>query len=360
MGRSTNLVMPLTPKTRRLAQLNETSMLAFRLWASKWMSSPSSSLLHKAYDTTQRSRHTDVNMTIKPVDKLGFPPAVILAFAAVYLIWGSTYLAIQYAVDSLPPLASSSFRFFVAGLIMFAIAKLRREKKLPPAEAKTARLTGVLLISANAVVCVAEKKVNSGLAAVVIGAMPIWIMFLSWSFFLKERPSPKKLLGAVIGLIGIALITAGGSSPHHAQDYFFGVFLLLLSSALWSTGTLLQRHTRGVLSTFRFTGEQMLAGSLAVALLSFCGEDLRHFAWNEISLRSSLALLYLIVFGSVIGFTSYSWLSRRVEPHLVSTYALVNPVIAVALGWAFAGDLISGSFLGGVLLVLSGLALLIF
>ena len=284
---------------------------------------------------------------------------MIASFGAVYLIWGSTYLAIAYAIASFAPWGLSSLRFIVAGLLMWGIARLRNETALTGPERRDAALSGTLLVIANGLVCVAERWIPSGIAAVVIGAMPIWILLLGWVAFSGPRPTAQRWLGALVGLAGIALIATEHSGLAVAGPFgSFSVLILFASNWLWVGGTFVQRRSAGLKSSFRYSATQMLCGAVLAGALSLTFESPWHGRWAAVSASSWAALAYLIVFGSVIGFSAYGWLARNVEPHRVSTYALVNPVIAVGLGWSFRGERVTLNFLFATLLVLLGLVLL--
>ncbi|MBX3019952.1 MAG: EamA family transporter [Bdellovibrionaceae bacterium] len=293
-------------------------------------------------------------MRLKSVD--------ILSFLSVYLIWGSTYLAIRYAIDGIPPWTLSSLRFFVAAALMLALGLLRRESKITPAEKKTAIISGAFLVIANGFVCVTEAWVASGVVAVIIGAMPIWILLMGWFFFGEGRPAVRQILGALIGVGGIALIAGTGHAAviGDGPGLIVGVFFLFLSGVLWASGTLLQRRTKGLTSLFRFSAWQMFSGAIATGLLSLALEKPWSLAWLEIPAVSWWSLGYLIVFGSLVSFSAYLHLSRNFAPAVVSTYALVNPLIAVGLGWLFLREPVDLKFALATLLVLVGLALLLF
>ena len=283
----------------------------------------------------------------------------IFAFAAVYIIWGSTYVAIRTAIETMPPWGLSAARYAMAGVVMLVLARFRREPKLARDEFRVAAASGPLLVAANGFVCVAEQWVPSGVAAVVIGAMPIWTMLIGWAAFRQAPPSLRKMCGALIGLVGIMIIASGDLAPVQAGSSSFGVLYLVGSSWLWTSGTLIQRRVPNVKSAFAFSGWQMLVGSLLAGSFSLAFEKPWTISWSDLSAASIAAFVYLVVFGSIVGFTAYSWLSRNVEPHLVSTYALVNPLIAVALGAAIYREAIGLDFLLAAGFVGVGLTLLI-
>lgn len=286
----------------------------------------------------------------------------IFAFLSIYLVWGSTYLAIRYAIDTIPPWTLSSLRFFLAGLIMYALSKWAREGAMTASEKRTAFISGALLVVANGLVCVVEAWVASGIVAVVIGAMPIWILMVGWIGFRHGRPAVQQILGAVIGLCGIALIAGADHAPVAADvnsDMRLGVLLLFMSGVLWASGTLMLRQTVGLKAVFRFSAWQMISGAAVTLVLALVLERPWDLDFALISARSWLSLGYLVIFGSVISFSAYLYLSRNFAPHIVSTYALVNPLIAVGLGWMFLGESVDIRFAFATLLVLVGLCFLI-
>lgn len=287
----------------------------------------------------------------------------ILSFASVYLIWGSTYLAIRYAIEGIPPWTLSSLRFLVAAGLMLALGLLRRESSITAQERKIAIISGAFLVVANGFVCVTEAWVASGVVAVIIGAMPIWILLMGWAVFGEGRPAAKQVLGALIGVSGIALIAGTGHSAVIAEGgpgILAGVSFLFLSGVLWASGTLLQRRTKGLKSLFRFSALQMVSGGIVTGLFGLAFEKPWALSWADVPAASWWSLGYLIFFGSVISFSAYLHLSRNFTPAVVSTYALVNPLIAVGLGWLFLGENVDLKFAFATALVLVGLALLLF
>ncbi len=281
----------------------------------------------------------------------------IFCFLAVYLIWGSTYLAIRIAVETIPVWLLITLRNMIAAPIMFGLSTLAREQRLNRSQIRIALMSGVFLFLSNGLVGFIEKSISSGVVAVVIGSMPIWIMIFGWAFFKHAKPAAIKVLGGVVGLSGVALI-ARDSFQSDSTGSALGMTLLFLSMWLWAFGTLIQRRASAVVSPFRFAATQMAAAILPTFLLSLATqESVSSFA--NVSTSSALALLYLIVFGSVIGFTAFSWLARNIDTQLVSTYALVNPVVAVVLGSLLYGEPVSGVFFVAIILIGVGLVLLI-
>jgi len=279
---------------------------------------------------------------------------IVLNFLSVYIIWGSTYLAIKYAVISFPPLLMASIRFLLAGLLMYGIGRLRGEQGLLLPDKKIAGVSGILLVLGNGFVCIAEMTVPSGLTAIVIGTTPIFMMLLNWLFFEKKIPTSMQSLGILISLIGIFLLTKGEMSVSGSEQ-LTGVFLLALAILSWSVGTLMQRKAGKLPNIFTFSGIQLLIGSVLVLILGILRGEVADFDTSKITSVGVMALLYLVVFGSMIAFSSYIWISRHIDASKVSTYAVVNPVVAVWLGWLIADEYVDMNTISYSLVVLVGL-----
>jgi drug/metabolite transporter (DMT)-like permease len=286
---------------------------------------------------------------------------LLFCFAAIYIVWGSTYLAIAYGIEDFGPWTLTALRFTFATLILYTFTIFKKEPALNLTEIRMGVLTGALLITANGIVCVSEKTIASGVVAIVIGAMPIWIMLVNWLIFRGARPATQKIIGAIIGLAGIALIVAGSSEGSSVNQFTAGAIILLLFCCLfWSSGTVLQKKISGLKSTFKFSSLQMLSGAVVAGIFAVTTEHPWHLAFLSVKPSSVLALAYLVTFGSVVSYTAYGWLARNVEPHKVSSYALVNPVVAVILGAIFRGESFNAHSLSALGLVLIGIFLLLF
>ncbi len=249
-------------------------------------------------------------------------------------------------------------RVLLAGLIMAGIGRYFKEPQLSKSEIKYSFLSGALLMIANATVTYSEKWVSSGIAAVIIGAMPIWVMMFGPLFFGESWPGPRKILGALIGLVGVAFIASEQQTNAGAEQ--FAVFLVLASSWLWATGIHLQRKIAKTKSPFSYAGAQLFFGGLVVMLIAITTGEIFGFQISQVSSTSFWAWAYLTIFGSVVAFGAFSFLGRSVEPHALSTYTLVNPVIAVGLGWGLANEPVTLRFLFATALVLVGLSMLLF
>jgi drug/metabolite transporter (DMT)-like permease len=285
---------------------------------------------------------------------------LIAAFAAVYLIWGSTYLAIRFAIETLPPFLMAGVRFLLAGGLLFAWA--RSKGATPPtfAQWRTAAIIGaLLLLGGNGGVVWAEQYVDSGLAALLITSEPFWIVLLVWILPGGHRPRGAVLLGLLLGLLGIALLVGPSNLVGGPRVSLAGAAVLILASLSWAAGSLYSSRARIPGSAPLAAGMQMLAGGILLAALGLAAGELRGLNLALASARSILSLVYLLIFGSLVGFSAYFYLLRNTTPARASTYAFVNPVVAVFLGWAFAGEKITGLTLLATAIIVLGVMLVI-
>jgi drug/metabolite transporter (DMT)-like permease len=272
---------------------------------------------------------------------ISFRARMITAFAAVYLIWGSTYLAIRFTIETLPPFLSAGLRFFLAGLILYAFARLKKKDPSPPRKHwRPAFITGgFLLLGGNGGVVWAERYVPSGLAALFIAIVPLWMVLLEWRWHQTKRPSKGVFLGIGIGFLGVWLLMAPDLFHLGAHSiHLGGALLLLLSSLSWSVGSIYSRKADLPKSPFLSTAMQMIGGGILLFLMGMIQGEYAHFHIVNFSLKSIAALVYLILIGALLGYTAYLWLLNNVGVTRASTYAFVNPVVAIFLGWAFAGE----------------------
>lgn len=285
--------------------------------------------------------------------------ALVLAFAAVYLIWGSTYLAIRVAIETLPPFLMAGARFLIAGALLYAW--MRRRGAPPPAPhhwRAAAVVGGLLLVGGNGGVVWAEQTVPSGLAALLVATVPLWIVLLDWLRPHGPRPTLALVAGLVAGFAGVAMLIGPGRFAGGAQVDPLGGAVLLLASVSWAAGSLQSRRARLPSSRFLAIAMEMLAGGALLLLAgTLVGEwgslDLAH-----VSIRSWTALGYLIVFGSLGGFTAYLWLLATTTPARAATYAYVNPVVAVILGWALADEPVTPRVLLAAAVIISAVVII--
>lgn len=283
---------------------------------------------------------------------------VALAFAAVYLIWGSTYLAIRFAVETLPVFSYAGVRFVVAGAILYAIVRLRGGPAPSRAHWRDATIVGaLLLLVGNGGVSLAERTVPSGIAAVIIATVPLWMVLLHW-WQGGARPSWAVSGAVALGLVGVALLVGPASFAGTERVDAVGAAILLVASLAWAAGSLYSRRAAIPSWPLLATGLQQLAGGALLLAAGALSGELATLRPQEFSERSLFALGYLIVFGSLIGFTAYIWLLRNVAPALVSTYAFVNPVVAVFLGWALAAEPITARTLVASAIIVGAVAII--
>jgi len=283
---------------------------------------------------------------------------LLAAFAAVYVIWGSTYLFIRFAVETLPPFVMAGARFAVAGAILYVWALFRSSPAPTRAESRGAAIAGLfLLLGGNGAVVWAEQRVPSGVTALLVATVPVWIVLLDWLRPGGTRPRAGVFAGLALGLVGLALLVGRGALGGEGVD-LAGAGVLVVGSILWATGSLYVRQNPTPSSATVTNAVQMLAGGGALLVVGLAAGELARYDLAAASTRSLLSLLYLIVAGSLIGFTAYTYLLQVSTPAKVATYAYVNPIVAVFLGWAFAGEPITARTLFAAAVILAGVAII--
>ncbi len=283
---------------------------------------------------------------------------LIAAFAAVYLIWGSTYLAIRVGIESLPPFVMAGFRFLLAGAILLAWERHRGTPLPTRSEWRNAALVGgLLLVGGNGIVTWAELRVPSGLAAVLVAAVPICVVVLDRVFFGGPRLTARVGAGLVLGMAGVVMLVKPDAEGVRAVDPI-GAVAILLAALFWALGSLRSRGGGLPPAPSMSTAAQMLAGG---ALNVFAGTLLGEWARLDVAAiggRSVIAFGYLVTLGSIVAFRAYIWLLRATRPAAVATYAFVNPVVALVLGWALGHEhLTANAMLASGLIVAAVLAL---
>jgi drug/metabolite transporter (DMT)-like permease len=264
---------------------------------------------------------------------------ILAAFAAVYTIWGSTYLAIRFAVEVLPPFLMAGTRFLIAGLILYLWARIGGAPRPAFFQWKSAAIVGLfMLVLGTGLISWSEQRIPSGLAALLAATVPFWMVMLDWMRPRGAAPSSRVVLGLIIGFVGVALLFQPWRSTEGEKFDLLGAATVLVAAFSWATGSLYSVRAKLPSSPMVSMGMEMLAGGvIALVVGMLCGE-LANLEVSAITARSLLALTYLILFGSLVGFNAYMWLLRVCAPAWVSTYAFVNPVVAVFLGWALGGE----------------------
>jgi drug/metabolite transporter (DMT)-like permease len=285
---------------------------------------------------------------------------VVLAFAAVYVVWGSTYLAIRFGVQTIPPFMMAGMRFLVAGLPLYAYARIRGAARPSVREWRSAAVVGLLLLFvANGGVTWAEQRVPSGIAALLAATVPLWIAVMDWGIHGGARPRPGVIIGLVVGLAGVVILIGPDQILGENRLDLAGIGVLMIASLSWATGSLYSRRAVLPSSPLLATSMEMLSGAAALFLVAGFSGEFQRFDPSGVSTRSWLAVGYLSLFGSIIGFSAYVWLLRVAHASRVATYAYVNPVIAIFLGWSIAGEAFTFQMLIAAAVIIFAVVLII-
>lgn len=284
---------------------------------------------------------------------------LVLAFGLLYLMWGSTYLAIRVAIESLPPLLMVGSRYVIAGGTLYLWSRWRRDPRPTRSNWGAAVVAGgLLLLGGNGALAWAEQRVPSGLAALLIATTPLWMVLIHW-WKKGERPNAGVWAGMALGFLGLMVMVGPGAQSGRGTVDLLGAAMLLFASISWAAGALYARDADLPRSTVQSTGVQMLAGGVLLMVFGLGMGEASRLNLAQASLHSWLAWAFLILGGGIIGFTAFSWLMRVAPPARVSTYAYVNPVVAVFLGWAVLGEPLTGRILLAAAIIVSGVVLVI-
>ncbi len=283
-----------------------------------------------------------------------------IALVALYIVWGSTYLAIRFAVESIPPFLSAGLRFLIAGLMLVA---WRRTAGDPWPSARQWRSVGIvgflLLLGGNGMVSFAEQYIPSGISALIVGTVPMWLTVFEAVRPQGARPGWQSILGLLIGFGGIFLLVGPAEfNNSQSQTNWLGLAAIFLAPFLWALGSIYSRNADMPASTLMSTGTEMLMGSVSLFIFSVLTREWRGFNFAQVAFSSWLGLAYLITFGSLIGFVAYGWLLHNAPVSLVGTYAYVNPLVAILLGSWLASETLNARIVIAALIIVGSVVLI--
>jgi drug/metabolite transporter (DMT)-like permease len=284
---------------------------------------------------------------------------IALAFAAIYLVWGSTYLAIRYAIETIPPFLMAGTRFLIAGGALYLWSRLTGAERPSRAAWAATAVTGILMLAVgNGAVTWSEQRIPSGIAALLVASVALWMVLLEFLRKNGTRPTKLAIVGLMLGFGGVALLV-GPAALSNAGDLDVLASLVLVGASLsWAAGSVYSRVLPRPPSASVGSGMQMLAGGIVLFIVGMSSGELGRLDLSGVTTRSALSLGYLIVFGSLVGFTAYAWLLRVCTPAAVATYAYVNPIVAMLLGWLIAGEEFGPRMILAAAIILSGVALI--
>jgi len=300
-------------------------------------------------------------MTNTPVTKTASPAAIWAGMLSIYIVWGSSYLAMRFAVQTIPPFLMAGTRFLLAGGFLLALRFLRGDRMPTLRQWRSAAIIGMfLLLGGNGLVVWAEQTVPSGITALLIGATPLWLVLLE-GIFCRRKPSLPVLAGVLIGLAGmVILIGPSQLTGLHGDIDLLGGLAILLGALSWAAGSLYSRTADLPDSPLLYNGMEMFSAGLALLLLGSGLGEWGRLDLAAVSTQSWLGMVYLVVFGSLVGFSSYTWLLRNAPTMLVSTYAYVNPIVAVVIGNLLAQEPLTPRVILAALIIVSGVILITF
>ncbi|WP_438481152.1 EamA family transporter [Oleiharenicola lentus] len=301
------------------------------------------------------------------VSKAPSRAAIIAGFAAIYLIWGSTYLGIRVAVETIPPFLMIGTRYFVAGLIITAIIAVQRGFRAKAHQWRdNAIIGGFLCLGGTGLVSWSEQKIPSGITTLIVSISPLFIVLMDWAVFnffrdgkRGSKPNAFTFVGLALGFVGLVLLVGPDvmkTGAGHLDP--LSVLGLIGATLFWGIGSLATRYAHEPADPYTASAIQMLCGSVWIMIVSFLNGEVSTFQLSAVSAVSAWSWVYLVVFGSLIGFTTFVWLMQHCTPARVSTYAYVNPIVAVFLGWWILQEPVSPRIFVAAAIIIAGVAII--
>ncbi|MEL6820725.1 MAG: EamA family transporter [Calditrichota bacterium] len=287
---------------------------------------------------------------------------VLGAFAVIYVIWGSTFLAIRYAIDSIPPFIMGGLRFGVAGILLFIWASYKYDVRPTWKDWKYATIVGALLLFfGNGSLIWSEQHISSGMAALICAMVPVWMVLLAW-VYKHERPSVGLIIGMIVGVFGVGLLTGADFRPlfsgESAGDRQLGILVLLFGTLSWAMGSLYSKYVKNQLPILMIISMSMLSATVMLFTLGGAMGEFQRLTLSGLTADSVWALVYLISFGTLLGYVAYVWLLAVSTPAKVGTYAFFNPLVAVFLGWLFRDEILTEPMMYGATAILLAVMLI--
>lgn len=287
---------------------------------------------------------------------------IFIPLLMVYIFWGGTYLGMRFGVETIPPFIMAGVRFVIAGGILYAYARLTGAKRPKMIHwLNTGIIGAMLLLVANGIISWAEQTVPSGIAALLVATVPLWMIVLGLIGKDKKKPALGVIIGIFLGLCGMGVLVLNSIGNVNAGSIsLFGIIALIIAALSWSAGSLYSRKAKLPESTLLSSAMQNIAGGVLLLIVSLILGEWQGFDISSVSSNSVIGVVYLIVFGSIVGYNSYIWLLKNAEPALVSTYAFVNPIVAVFVGWAIAREQLTSNSIIALIIIITSIVIITF
>ena len=285
----------------------------------------------------------------------------LLAFGAIYIIWGSTYLAIRYAVETIPPFMMIGIRSLTAGIILYSLSRFKSKEKIKRENILPMFTIGAMFfLIGHGLLAWSQQYVPSGMAAVLVASEPLWVVGIEWFFLKDTRVKLRGVLGLFLGFVGIVYLIAATTGITTTNNDFLGSALIVVGALSWGGGAVYSRAANVPKSPMLSSGVELIFGGTMVLIASFVIGETSEFQLSQVTLRSILGLIYLITFGSVIAFGAYVWLLGHTSVTRISTHTYVNPIIAVFLGWLLANEQITAALLIATIIIIISVYLVLY